>query len=76
MTKPLFYDCYDLDEMKHLIGSETTRQGVLRVFELFQNPVLNKRLVYVLLEGLIDTLFPTHNTPEFFLKMHSVSARV
>jgi len=61
------------DEMKHLIGSETTRQGVLRVFELFQNPCLNKRLLYVVLEGLIDTLFPQSNTADFFIKMHSVS---
>lgn len=59
--------------MKHLIGSETTRQGVLRVFELFQNPCLNKRLLYVVLEGLIDTLFPQSNTADFFIKMHSVS---
>ena len=34
------------DEMKHLIGNETTRQGVLRVFDLFQNPIFNRRFVF------------------------------
>jgi sorting nexin-13 len=63
------------DEMKHLIGSETTRQGVLRVFELFQNPCLNRRLAYVVLENLVHELFPQHSVPEFFTKMHSVSNR-
>jgi len=63
------------DEIKHLIGSETTRQGVLRVFELFQDPVLNRRLVYVLLEALIDSLFQGQNIPEFFRKFHAGSSR-
>jgi len=60
-----------LDEIKHLIGSETTRQGVVRVFDLLQNPILNRRLVYVFVEEIVDTLFPEQNMSEFFQKLHS-----
>ncbi|XP_053985689.1 sorting nexin-13-like isoform X1 [Hylaeus volcanicus] len=64
------------DELKHIIGSETTRRGLLRVFELFQRPVLNRRLLYVLLEGIIETLFPQNNLVDIFRKLYSVSPRV
>ena len=56
------------DEIKHLIGSETTREGVLRIFELLQNPILNRRLLFVIFEGVIDTLFPENNIDELFEK--------
>ncbi|XP_012227771.1 sorting nexin-13-like isoform X2 [Linepithema humile] len=64
------------DELKHIIGSETTRRGLLRVFELFQRPVLNRRLLYVLLEGIVETLFPRNNLVTTFKKLYSVSPRV
>ncbi|XP_076756780.1 sorting nexin-13 [Xylocopa sonorina] len=64
------------DELKHIIGSETTRRGLLRVFELFQRPVLNRRLLYVLLEGIVETLFPQNNLVDIFRKLYSVSPRV
>ncbi|XP_012528442.2 sorting nexin-13 isoform X1 [Monomorium pharaonis] len=64
------------DELKHIIGSETTRRGLLRVFELFQQPVLNRRLLYVLLEGIVETLFPQNNLVTIFRKLYSVSPRV
>lgn len=64
------------DELKHIIGSETTRRGLLRVFELFQRPVLNRRLLYVLLEGVVETLFPQNNLVTIFRKLYSVSPRV
>ena len=59
------------DEIKHLIGSETTREGVLRIFELLQNPVLNRRLLYVIFEGVAETLFPDSNIDELYEKLHS-----
>ena len=68
------YFSYVSDEIKHLIGSETTRQGVLRVFELFQDPVLNRRLLYVLIEALADSLFQGQNMTEFFEKFHTSSS--
>ncbi|XP_023314813.1 sorting nexin-13-like isoform X2 [Trichogramma pretiosum] len=64
------------DELKHIIGSETTRRGLLRVFELFQRPVLNRRLLYVLLEGIVQNLFPTTDLESIFRKLYSVSPRV
>lgn len=66
---------YISDELKHIIGSETTRRGVLTVFELFQNPTLNRRLLYVLVEGVLCNLFPEKNMAEIFQKLHSKSSR-
>ena len=64
------------DELKHVLGSETTRQGCMRVFHMFQHQTLNRRLVYVILEGMLETLFPDNKFPEVFRKMHSRSPRV
>ncbi|XP_058808919.1 sorting nexin-13-like isoform X2 [Phymastichus coffea] len=64
------------DELKHIIGSETTRRGVLRIFELFQRPVLNRRLLYVLLEGIIENLFPRIDLLTITRKLYSASPRV
>ncbi|KAF7987405.1 hypothetical protein HCN44_003167 [Aphidius gifuensis] len=64
------------DELKHIIGSETTRRGLLLVFELFQMPVLNRRLLYVLFEGIIENLFPDNNLIIIIRKLYSKSPRV
>ncbi|GIY68370.1 sorting nexin-13 [Caerostris extrusa] len=50
--------CSIPDELKHVIGSETTRKGILCVFEMFQRPELNRRFSYVILEGILEILFP------------------
>lgn len=63
------------DELKHIIGSETTRRGVLTVFELFQKPILNRRLLYVFIEGILCNLFPERNMAEIFQKLYSKSER-
>ncbi|KAM9307617.1 sorting nexin-13 isoform 2-T2 [Gastrophryne carolinensis] len=63
------------DELKHIIGAETTRKGILRVFEMFQHTQLNRRLVYVLLEGFLETLFSQCKFRELFNKLHSRSER-
>ncbi len=65
-----------LDDIRRLIGSDTTRQGVIRVFNMFQHPTLNKRLVYVILEGILETLFPENKFEELFRKLHSRSPRL
>lgn len=65
-----------IDELKHIIGSETTRRGVLTVFDLFQRPVLNRRLLYVTLEGVLCTLFPEKPMLSIFEKLHSKSKRI
>ncbi|KAJ3654689.1 hypothetical protein Zmor_013862 [Zophobas morio] len=64
------------DELKHIIGSETTRRGLLTIFELFQRPILNRRLLYVLLEGVLCTLFPEKDMFKLFQKLHSKSKRI
>nr|XP_023997034.1 sorting nexin-13-like [Salvelinus alpinus] len=63
------------DEMKHIIGADTTRKGILRVFDMFQHGPMNRRLVYVLLEGFLETMFPQYKFPELFVKLHSRSPR-
>ncbi|XP_036394647.1 sorting nexin-13-like isoform X2 [Megalops cyprinoides] len=64
------------DELKHIIGADTTRKGILRVFDMFQHQQLNRRLVYVFLEGLLETMFPQCKFPELFVKLHSRSERM
>ena len=65
-----------VDELRTLIGSETTRQGVTRVFTMVQQQRLNKRLLYVILEGILETLFPHNKFRDMFHKVHSHSERV
>ncbi|XP_019721722.1 sorting nexin-13 isoform X3 [Hippocampus comes] len=64
------------DELKHIIGAETTRKGILRVFDMFQYQPTNRRLVYVFLEGFLETMFPQYKFPELFVKLHSRSPRI
>jgi sorting nexin-13 len=62
--------------MRHLMGTETIKKGVTRVFDIFQHRTLNKRLVYVFLEGVIITLFPQNKFTTLFSKLHSRSSRL
>lgn len=68
--------CRLSDELKHIIGSETTRRGIFLVFEMVQQRTLNRRLVYVLLEGFLETLFPDNKFPTIFRNFHSNSSRI
>ncbi|KAL3831550.1 hypothetical protein ACJMK2_023289 [Sinanodonta woodiana] len=64
------------DELRHMMGTETVKIGVGRIFDMFQHKSINKRLVYVILEGVIETLFPQNKFPELFRKLHSKSQRL
>lgn len=64
------------DDLKHIIGTETTRKGLLCVFEMFQNETLNRRLLLVLFESLLTQLFPDNHLLNIFEKMHSTSHRM
>lgn len=58
------------------MGTDTIRIGTSRMFDMFQHQKLNKRFVYVFLEGVIITLFPQNKFPELFTRLHSQSDRV
>lgn len=45
------------------------------IFNMFQHPALNHRLLIVLLESLLIALFPNNNMTELFQKLHSTSVR-
>lgn len=64
------------DELRHIIGSETTRRGLLRLFELLQNETLNRRFVYIVMEALLIKLFRPNDLHLIFEKLYSQSARV
>ncbi|GBP24491.1 Sorting nexin-13 [Eumeta japonica] len=38
------------DDLRHIVGSDTARRGLLTVFDLFQSQEINRRLLFVLLE--------------------------
>jgi hypothetical protein len=68
----IFY--FPPDEFKHIVGSETSRRGLLLVFSMFQNPILNKRLVFVVFEGILSNLFPKQI--QIIRNFHKTSPRV
>ncbi len=45
------------DELRRMISSDTTRRGLLNLFDMFQYKILNKRLIYVIIENLLTSLF-------------------
>jgi len=64
------------DDLKRIIGSETSRKGLMCVFEMFQHENLNRRLVLVLFEGILQQLFPDNHFEQIFQKLHSKSTRI
>ncbi|XP_055676635.1 sorting nexin-13-like [Lutzomyia longipalpis] len=47
------------DDLKHVVGSETTRSGLLNFFSMWQHKTLNLRLVLVLLNDVLTLLYQT-----------------
>ncbi|XP_059621680.1 sorting nexin-13-like isoform X2 [Phlebotomus argentipes] len=47
------------DDLKHVVGSETTRSGLLNFFSMWQHKKLNLRLVLVLLNDILTLLYQT-----------------
>ncbi|CAG2107551.1 unnamed protein product [Medioppia subpectinata] len=64
------------NDLKRIIGSETSRKGLMCVFEMFQHENLNRRLVLVLFEGILQELFPNNHFDQIFQKLHSKSTRI
>jgi len=46
------------------------------VFNMFQYPRLNRRLAYVIVEGVLETIFTDRCFPETFHKIHAQSPRL
>ncbi|XP_050666511.1 sorting nexin-13-like isoform X2 [Leptidea sinapis] len=64
------------DDLKHIVGTDAARRGLLTVFDLFQTQEINRRLIYVLLEVTLCNIFPDNNIPELFKKLYANSPRV
>ncbi|KAG8189791.1 hypothetical protein JTE90_008104 [Oedothorax gibbosus] len=73
-TKMLLF-CAIPDELKRIIGYETSFKGAMLIFNMFQYPALNRRLLLVLLESFLKTLFPNNNFPEIVQRLHSQSSQ-
>ncbi|CAK1552197.1 unnamed protein product [Leptosia nina] len=64
------------DDLKHIVGTDAARRGLLTVFDLFQTQEINRRLLFVLLEVTLCNLFPDNNIQELFKKLYTNSPRV
>ena len=59
-----------IDDLRRFIGTKNTQEGTTQVLELFQYPKLNKRIVYVLFEGLLEAIFAQNKVPEALKNLH------
>ncbi|XP_065896684.1 sorting nexin-13-like [Dysidea avara] len=58
------------DDLRRFIGTKNSQEGTTQVLELFQYQRLNKRIVYVLFEGLLEAIFAQHNISSVLQKLH------
>ncbi|XGW26925.1 hypothetical protein V3C99_007476 [Haemonchus contortus] len=63
------------DELRLILGAETTYTGINTISNALQNKQLNRRLLYVLLERLLITIFPNNRLDKIFARLHSKSPR-
>lgn len=64
------------DELKHILGSETSRYGILSVFSLLQCNALNARFAFVLLEGVMSNILGESVMSDILRRLHSKSRRI
>ena len=64
-----------VDELRLMIGSDASREGIQLMFDTLQNEHLNRRLVYVLLERLLSTVFPDNYFDTIWPRLHAKSPR-
>ncbi|XP_023947056.2 sorting nexin-13-like isoform X2 [Bicyclus anynana] len=64
------------DDLRHIVGTDAARRGLLTVFDLFQTQEINRRLLLVLLEVTLCNLFPDNQIQDMFKKLYSKSPRV
>ncbi|PIO66587.1 sorting nexin [Teladorsagia circumcincta] len=63
------------DELRLILGADTTYTGINTISNALQNKQLNRRLLYVLLERLLITIFPNNRLDKIFARLHSKSPR-
>lgn len=49
------------DDLKHVLGSETTRHGLLNCFAMWQHKTLNKRLALILFNEILTNVYQIDN---------------
>ncbi|XP_055354192.1 LOW QUALITY PROTEIN: sorting nexin-13-like [Paramacrobiotus metropolitanus] len=59
------------EHLSATLGSQTTKRGALRFFDLLQNTALNRRLFYVILESILSTLYEKYPMKKWFVSFHS-----
>ncbi|KAG7307156.1 hypothetical protein JYU34_007303 [Plutella xylostella] len=64
------------DDLRHIVGSDTARRGLLNVFDLFQSQEINRRIIFVFLECILLNLFPDNNIQDIFRRLYADSPRV
>lgn len=57
------------DDLKHILGSETTRLGIQNFIEMFQHQQLNRRLILIVLDRLLIATFPTDDMTKHVIKI-------
>ena len=62
-------------QLRFAFGSRATNEAINNLSQLIQNPNLNRRLVYVLLERVFIAIFPKNNVNELLLVLNSKSPR-
>lgn len=45
------------DDLKRVVGSETTRSGLINFFGMWQHKKLNLRLVLILMNDILTTVY-------------------
>lgn len=59
---------YLTDDLKHILGAETTKFGIQNFLEMLQHQQLNKRLLLILLNRLLLATFPTDSMTKHVIK--------
>lgn len=63
------------DELKPVVGNETCRCGMTRIFEMMQISQINTRFCFIFLEGILIRIFPYNHFDELSSKFHEVSSQ-
>ena len=62
-------------QLRFAFGAAATNAAVISVSDILENPALNRRLCYVLLERVLVTIFPDNSFRDLFTVLHSKSPR-